>query len=42
MTQQNPDRDPGKDDDVPMPPDDPGKQPPVEEPPGQRPPKRAL
>jgi hypothetical protein len=30
-----------KDDDVPMPPDDPARGPPVEEPPSREPPKRA-
>jgi len=30
------------DNDVPMPPDDPARNPPVEEPPKQRPPKRAA
>ncbi len=33
---------PGKNDDVPLPPDDPARDPPVKEPPQRRPPKRAL
>ena len=44
MTQEDPrnPENPGKNDDVPLPPDDPARDPPVKEPPQRRPPKRAL